>query len=134
MSKSAIAAYNELLTFHETGYCSPACPFCEVAELEAERDKEAAATTLWILKANDLQRECDALVEAARWIPVSEMLPQDGQKVICRYDGVYEARLCGFWTDGKNYPHFGYPGETDGKGSQPATHWMPLPEPPKGDK
>ena len=78
-----------------------------------------------------LKERIQQLEYAQRWIPVSERLPDDGQIVLCRYAGVYENRVCGFWRDLGNVPHFGYPGEADGKGSQPATEWMPLPPPPE---
>lgn len=64
------------------------------------------------------------------WIPVKERLPQDGQTVMAHYKGVYDYRLVYFWLDGGNQPHFGGVDEPDGRGSQPATHWMELPELP----
>lgn len=60
------------------------------------------------------------------WISVKEKLPRNGQRVIAIYSGVYIHRLVNFWKDCGDNPHFGYPDESDGKGSQPATHWMPL--------
>lgn len=79
------------------------------------------------------QREIAALqTELAKrqWQPI-ETAPKDGQRVLCRYAGVYEVRVVTFWRDGGGSAHFGLPNEPDGKGSQPATHWQPLPEPPK---
>lgn len=52
-------------------------------------------------------------------------LPQPGQVVEARYEGVYDRRIVTYWFDGRNR-HFGLPNEPDGKGSQPATHWRPL--------
>lgn len=66
-----------------------------------------------------------------QWISVKDKLPKDGDIVLCCYQGVYAYRVVSFWEDIQGLPHFGIPSETDGKGSQPATHWMPLPEPPK---
>jgi len=82
----------------------------------------------------ELKARIDELEAAHRWIPVRERLPRDGQKVLCRYDGVYECRLCWFWIDSGGTHHFGYVSEDDGRGSQPATHWMPLPTPPEDRK
>ena len=65
-----------------------------------------------------------------KWIPVSERLPDEGENVICCYVGVYNFRVVTYWYDGKNH-NFGLIGEPDGKGIKPATHWMPLPEPPE---
>jgi hypothetical protein len=62
------------------------------------------------------------------WIPIDERLPKPGEKVVCRYEGVYENRHCTFWIDPGEGPHFGLPEEEDGKGSQPATHWIPAHE------
>jgi hypothetical protein len=61
------------------------------------------------------------------WKSVSKSHPADGQRVICKYAGVYDARIVTFWRDAGGNPHFGIPSEPDGKGSQPATHWTPLP-------
>jgi len=61
------------------------------------------------------------------WSSVETKLPAHGQRVICKYQGVYDARIVTFWRDTGNNAHFGLPGESDGKGSQPASHWMPLP-------
>ena len=63
---------------------------------------------------------------APRWIPVTERLPEEHEKVVCLgcQGGVFiaETRFCCgrvLWND---LSHFG---------SRKATHWMPLPEPPK---
>ena len=65
------------------------------------------------------------------WIRVKDRLPNDGQKVVSAYQGVYDYRIVTFSKSSGGPPHFGGPMEMDGKGSQPATHWMPLPEPLK---
>lgn len=61
-----------------------------------------------------------------RWHAVEDLLPVNGERVLARYVGVYEARLVTFWDGGGSH-HFGGPGEADGRGSQPATHWAPIP-------
>jgi len=61
---------------------------------------------------------------------VESELPRNGHRVIAIYRGVYAHRIVTFWRDGGGTPHFGMPNEPDGKGSQPATHWMPLPKMP----
>lgn len=68
----------------------------------------------------------------SEWIKISDSLPKNGQCVSIS-DGV----LTGVWRYSGWWPDF------DGKGcastSDPRqlirniTHWMPLPEPPKGD-
>lgn len=61
------------------------------------------------------------------WISVKDRLPENGQRVLARYDGVYDYRIVEFWYNRPEDHHFGSPNEPDRKGSQPATHWHPLP-------
>lgn len=61
-----------------------------------------------------------------KFIPVEVQTPANMQRVLARYEGVYDYRLVTFWQDQAN-DHYGLPNEADGKGSQPATHWCPLP-------
>lgn len=65
---------------------------------------------------------------ASNWKSLKGGLPIDGKRVLARYKGVYDCRVVIFWRDGGGTPHFGLPGEPDGKGSQPATHWAYIPE------
>lgn len=64
------------------------------------------------------------------WIPCRHKLPNAEARVWAMYEGVYSRREVTVWYDGGNNVHFGLPNEPDGKGSQPATHWMPLPATP----
>ena len=65
--------------------------------------------------------------EQRRWIPVTERLPEFGERVLCT-DGVavfeqYRVELsCVYGT----WDRFGMKSPM-----QEVTHWMPLPEPPK---
>lgn len=71
------------------------------------------------------------------WIKVSERLPESQTIVIALYVGVYSPRICLFWLDGGKHPHFGAINEPDGRGSQPATHWMSIPmypQPPTSEE
>lgn len=66
----------------------------------------------------------------SEWIDIritAPELPKIGERVLAIYKGVYGPRLVTFWRDGGNQPHFGHPDEPDGKGSQPATHWLRIP-------
>ena len=58
-----------------------------------------------------------------KWIRTKTAMPSNNERVLAKYEGVYDARIVTFWRDGGGRPHFGLPSEADGKGSQPATHW-----------
>ena len=64
-----------------------------------------------------------------KFIPTTKRLPDNMQRVIAHYQGVYDYRVVTFWQDQVN-DHFGLPNERDGRGSQPATHWCALPKLP----
>jgi len=55
-----------------------------------------------------------------------EGILQDGDLVLTRYEGVYGWRLVTYWIDAGGISHFGMPDEIDGKGSQPATHYISM--------
>lgn len=82
----------------------------------------------------ELKAQVQRLTDQQRWIPCTERLPEDGQRVICIYKGVYTERIVTFWEDIAGNPHFGTPSEPDKRGSQPATDWMPLPPSPTTEK
>lgn len=76
-------------------------------------------------------------VERTRWIPVTERLPGDEQRVLAYYgfdrgDGylgmMFTQVLDYFARDPR--PHF----QHEGTNGMKVTHWMPLPEPPEGKK
>jgi hypothetical protein len=71
-----------------------------------------------------------ASATGSAWVRVKDKLPMESERVIAIYRGVYHHRIVTFWRDAGGTPHFGHPSEPDGKGSQPATHWHPLPEMP----
>ena len=69
--------------------------------------------------------EIAVLQEREKWVPVTERLPDEKQRVLvrCKIVGTTAGwRLWGKWM-------------TDmGDGGGEITHWMPLPEPPEGDR
>lgn len=83
------------------------------------------------INKQDTQRKAMAALadsykaEIPRWIPVSDRLPESGQRVIvCRKDGRVEQGVYlgvnGWW---KVY----------GTNTKAITHWMPMPAPPAED-
>lgn len=67
----------------------------------------------------------DSGVTVQEWIPVKDRLPESTQRVIvCRKNGNVEQGIFlgvnGWW---KVY----------GTNTKSVTHWMPMPQPPKGD-
>lgn len=57
-----------------------------------------------------------------QWRSTREILPNDGEKVLALYPGVYGPEVVVFFTDREGQPHFG---------GGPATYWMPLPRMPE---
>lgn len=68
-------------------------------------------------------------VTVQNWIPVSERLPKDDGKVlaIVKEDGYN--RIAFVFYEGRRWWDCFY----DGFQNINVTHWMPLPEPPKGE-
>ena len=73
-------------------------------------------------------------VTVQEWIPVTERLPEEGDYVLCVLKGFNyggKTQVCKFvpadkFKDKPYFEHFrnGFPS---------VTHWMPLPQPPKGE-
>ena len=76
----------------------------------------------------------DSGVTVQEWIPVTERLPEEGDYVLCVLKGFNyggKIQVCKFvpadkFKDKPYFEHFrnGFPS---------VTHWMPLPQPPKGE-
>ena len=68
-----------------------------------------------------------------KWIPVTERLPEKMGKYVCIYvfgenaDYPFEQVL--WYYPQLEKPHF----QHEGSMGMRVTHWMPLPEPPKGE-
>ena len=67
--------------------------------------------------------------KAMRWIPVSEALPEEDKQVIVIGITASEYAILGeyqngYWVDGSTGEYIPYE----------ITHWMPLPEPYKGEE
>lgn len=56
------------------------------------------------------------------WISVKDRYPENGARVLAKYEGVYGPTVVTYWYDGINH-HFGDP-----PFSNPATHWCPIPQ------
>ena len=76
-----------------------------------------------------MKREIERMVvtDKLRWIPVTERLPEAGERVLCYCRAnIYEVmkmRTDGDWVYDTNHVYM----------HSFVTHWMPLPEPPKGE-
>ena len=68
-------------------------------------------------------------IEQPKWIPVSERLPESNTSVL-----VADTRVdyVSFWVYAGDGLWYG--GEFNTWGTEDITHWMPLPQPPKGDE
>ena len=69
----------------------------------------------------------------SKWIPVTERLPEKAADYLCRcivnnYDNMPFYMVLRYILVDTN-PHF----QHETKGGMKVTHWMPLPEPPKGE-
>ena len=65
-------------------------------------------------------------VTVQKWIPVSERLPEDdipSAAYLCWWGG--HTHICKYWRTRRCF-------EFNGR-SVKVTHWMPLPQPPKGE-
>ena len=68
-------------------------------------------------------------VTVQEWISVDDRLPEDGVRVLAAHDdGVVRIGICrGYFPAVVSKKH------TKTFGIAEVTHWMPLPEPPKGE-
>ena len=70
-------------------------------------------------------------VTIQRWIPVTERLPEEDVLVLCI--GAKGGMFLGYPRFVYKDDGFAYTRVPNARGSRHATHWMPLPEPPKGE-
>ena len=91
-------------------------------------------TTYAKLAIEALEKKKESGVTVQEWISVKDRLPEEWTNVLVYSGGNYDVLMyrpnrretlcfmyqdeCGHWTE---------------KHSPPVTHWMPLPEPPKGE-
>lgn len=97
-----------------------------VGHLEAEDHDTPEWETIFTIanhwRENDLTQRSET--GGSQWIPVSERMPDDGDKVLCRWEDGW--MYVGYWLGGEwmNSVH-------SRMNMQNVTHWMPLPEAPK---
>jgi hypothetical protein len=69
----------------------------------------------------------------SKWIPVTERLPEGECLAVSMLTGpAYKEMLIGYVGEASNWDT-GYECESDGEILPNVTHWMPLPEAPKGE-
>ncbi len=73
--------------------------------------------------------------DAMKWIPVTERLPgEEGwYLVFTKPDRGYKSINKGYFCKGFDWDHFAPRWHGAGGTWTNVTHWMPLPEPPKGE-
>lgn len=102
----------------------------EQLDKDLERAKEWAS--FWEKEANEALKKFQvAVASKPRWLPVTGRLPEDFKKVLVFWQEHSEPMIdTAFWMEDSksfNCSHWERAGEK-------VTHWMPLPDPPKGDK
>ena len=99
------------------------------AELRDERHRHDRYVDFELAEAEELRK----LKEQLRWIPVTERLPDKMQQCVCRYvfgeNEEYPFYQVLWYFVAEQNPHF----QNEGSMGLRVTHWMPLPEPPKGE-
>lgn len=106
------------------------CSECEYGTIENCRTHELA--DYLIANGVTVQENTDHFVDTNKmeykWISIKDKLPNDGQKVLCLcqsniFDVLkWDSKQWG-WIKDSNHNYF----------RTFVTHWMPLPEPPKGE-
>ena len=103
-----------------------------IEELAKDLEQSKEYETFWNKEAEEaLRRFQVAVANKPRWIPVTERLPECDQVVLCykKYRGVRIGKyLAATFADGVEAFK-----DLIGDYAFGATHWMPLPEPPKGE-
>lgn len=89
---------------------------------------EAVETVLAMLKNQDAHG-----VTVQKWISVKDRLPNKATEYLCRCivndDNTYPFYMVLRYILFDKNPHF----QHETKGGMKVSHWMPLPEPPKGE-
>jgi hypothetical protein len=75
-------------------------------------------------KLKRAEERIEELEAERRWIPVSERLPENGERVLVRMSNFYIVIACYFYKNG-------YWKNDSGQEIFIVTHWQPLPQPPK---
>ena len=100
-----------------------------IAEMETDNNR---LRSMW---AKAVSKASKADAQIPRWIPVTERLPdKDGTYIVhfatksvgdAEYESIYGS--FGYWRD------ISWDDDADWFPYVDVTHWMPLPEPPKGE-
>ena len=106
-----------------------------VMQKESRKEKSICPNcihhNLCIAENNQPCFECNRFIDAngvtvQEWIPVTERLPSIDETILV-YDGDVDTGI--FYKGAfQRFDENGYPFEISG-----VTHWMPLPQPPKGE-
>lgn len=100
-----------------------------------DREKLKASIRSMVELPNEARAQVIGAISRAKggWIPVTERLPDNNMKCLCSYvfneNTEYHFEQVLFYCATCENPHFQHEGELGLK----VTHWMPIPEPPKGE-
>ena len=107
--------------------CCPKEDDCYHCKYEALDDCSVYAKADWLIE-NGVT--LDNQVSSSKWIPVTERLPEESDYYLAVSDG--QCLLLPYSTKHKAFNAFDT-AVNPWRYQIAATHWMPLPEPPKGE-
>lgn len=101
----------------------------EIARLTELHKREVIITGEYAQRVINLRAEIARLTEAQRWIPVSERLPEEGQRVLVWNCASNPSHVATFTSGGRpeNMWHYNDGYDDPACWVDGVTHWMPLP-------
>lgn len=103
------------------------------AQIAGSTDIDCCVSAVTNFKKGDARPKGCPLVAAPEWISVEERLPEEYVSLLVCFDfkGRKRVDVAELWPDGKFHNYSDEHLTPEGRKYRRATHWMPLPEPPK---